>query len=293
MDKGGSGISREVDVTFRPMQHADIEAGLELCRLAGWDQVHRDWERFLDGPDSRVSAATLGGRVIATAATLRYGASFGWVGMVLVHPAAQGHGVGAALLQLATDSLADMPAIRLDATPAGRPLYQKHGFIDECPLTRMEATSVRIDPARRTLAREMTPGELPEVVAMDRLAFGAPRDDLLEWMYDGAPEFALVAERGGNLCGYLLGRHGQQFEHLGPVIADDVGVAMDLTKACLARHRDQAFVIDVACQDEAWTRFLGSIGFHPQRPFVRMSRGGHAPFGAARQQFAVLGPEFG
>ena len=282
-----------VDIEFRPMVEADIEAGLRLCRLAGWDQVRRDWERFLAGPDSRAWAAALAGEVIATVATIRYGPRVGWIGMVLVHPAAQGRGVGAALLRQAIDSLADVPVIRLDATPAGQPLYQKHGFVEDCPLTRMEATSVGIEHGSRTHARDMTRGELSEVVAMDRLAFGAPRADLLHWMYDGAPQFAFVAERGGNLSGYLLGRHGHQFDHLGPIVADDLDVAMDLTKACLARHRDQAFVIDAARHDEGWIRFLESIGFHPQRPYVRMYRGEPAPFGVARQQFAVLGPEFG
>ena len=282
-----------VDIVIRPMQQADIDAGLRLCRLAGWDQVRRDWQRFLDGPDSSAWAAAADDEVIATVATIRYGGRFGWIGMVLVNPAAQGRGVGAALLRQAADSLADLPAIRLDATPAGQPLYQKQGFVEECPLTRMESTSVKIDAESRGHARDMTRGELSEVIAMDRLAFGASRADLLEWMYDGAPQYAFVAERGGNLSGYLLGRQGHQFDHLGPIVADDRTVAMDLTKACLARHRDQAFVIDAARHDDGWILFLDSIGFHPQRPYVRMYRGEPAAFGVARQQFAVLGPEFG
>jgi hypothetical protein len=112
-------------------------------------------------------------------------------------------------------------------------------------------------------------------------------------MYDGAPEFAYVAERNGNLCGYLLGRHGHRFEHLGPIIADELSDAIEMTAACLARHRDQSFVIDAPHHSVEWIRFLETSGFRPQRPYVRMHRGGLPPFGASRKQFAMLGPEFG
>lgn len=283
----------QTDVMIRPMRNEDIDAGIQLCRLAGWDQVRRDWERFIEGPDSRTIAAVRGGEVVATSATIRYGGRFAWIGMVLVHPDAQGRGVGATVLRQAIDELSDVTAIRLDATTAGRILYQKYGFIDEYPLMRMEATSVSVSSSARALARPMTRGELREVAAMDQSAFGASRGKLLEWMYDGAPELAYVAERGGNLCGYLLGRHGHQFEHIGPVVADEVRAAIELATVCLARHRDQSFVIDTPHHNRGWMQFLESAGFHPQRPYVRMYRGGQPPFGLARNEFAVLGPEFG
>jgi GNAT superfamily N-acetyltransferase len=292
--QGRKKIQREsLDVEVRAMEDADIEGGLRLCRLAGWDQVHRDWRRFLDGPGSAVRAAAHGSDVMATIATIRYGAQFGWIGMVLVDPAAQGRGIGSVMVREAVDSLADMPSVRLDATPAGRIVYQKHDFADECTLTRMEATSVRVDHAPRAIVRAMTRGELPAVIAMDRSVFGASRSNLLEWMYEGAPEFAFVAERHGNLCGYLFGRHGHQYEHLGPVVTDDLNVAINMTKACLSRHRDQAFVMDTPDHNEGWIRFLENSGFRPQRPYVRMYRGRPGPFGVLRHQFAVLGPEFG
>src|SRR4029079_3806865 len=154
--------------------------------------------------------AEQGSDLVATIATVRYGHQFGWIGMVLVDPDAQGRGIGSGMVAHAIDALSDMPAVRLDATPAGRLLYQKHGFVDEYPLTRMEAMTVTFEHKASTMVRAMTRGELAAVVAMDRTVFGAPRSDLLQWMYDGAPEFAFVAERGGNLCGYLFGRHGHQ-----------------------------------------------------------------------------------
>jgi GNAT superfamily N-acetyltransferase len=275
------------------MRPTDVDAGLRLCRLAGWDQVQRDWNRFIDGPDSTGDVAVQGDDLLATVATVRYGAQFGWIGMVLVDPTAQGRGIGSDMVRKAVDTLSDMPAMRLDATAAGRVLYQKLGFVDEYPIARMESMAVNVDRTPSATARAMTRGEFPEVAALDRSIFGAPRATLLEWMYDGAPEFAFVTERDGKLSGYLFGRHGHQFAHLGPLVADDVSEAMSLTTACVARYPKRAFVIDTPHHDDRWIRFLEHLGFRLQREFVRMCRGQPGPFGRPRQQFAMLGPEFG
>ena len=128
---------------------------------------------------------------------------------------------------------------------------------------------------------------------MDARVFGAPRSELLQWMYEGLPEYALVARLGDELVGYLLGRHGFEFAHLGPIVAREPHIAMQLTESCLTRHGDRPFIIDAMCHDDGWIAFLERAGFREQRPFIRMHRGGHMPFGEPQKQFAVLGPEFG
>jgi GNAT superfamily N-acetyltransferase len=278
------------------MSHEDIEDGLRLCRLSRWDQVARDWQRFLMR-DSGATVAVKDDRVIGTSARIRYGERFGWIGMVLVDPDAQGQGLGASLLKFSLDALDDLP-VRLDATPAGYPLYLKQGFAEESGLQRMERVMESPrgggppPPAGPGIQR-MTRTDLAEIAAMDLHAFGAPRIALLEWMLDGAPQHAWIARRNGQLAGYLFGRHGFEFMHLGPIVADDAAVAVQLTAACLSRDTDRAIIIDAACHDDRWLQFLQQSGFREQRPFIRMHRGGVPPFGELRHQFAMLGPEFG
>ena len=276
------------------MTHADIEDGLRLCRLSRWDQVARDWERYLGFGDSGATAALRDNRVIGTSARIRYGDRFGWIGMVLVDPDAQGQGLGASLLKYSLDARHDLPAIRLDATPAGYPLYLKQGFAEEGRLRRLERTrSGGAAPPAQAGVRQMTRADLAEIGAMDLGAFGAPRGELLEWMVEGAPEYALVASREGALVGYSFGRHGFEFDHLGPIVARDSRIAVQLAAACLSHETSRGLIIDATCHDELWLRFLEQAGFREQRPFIRMYRGGPLPFGESRHQFAVLGPEFG
>src|SRR5262245_10473976 len=296
------------EIDFRPMLPADIDSGLQLCRLAGWDQVQRDWERFVSDENARVSVATYPrkprsslsadrfdavGQIVGTVATIRYGAEFGWIGMLLVHPDVQGRGVGAVLLGHATAELAGVPSIRLDATPAGHLLYRKHGFVDEFPLRRMEGRAKVIERSDQTSVRPLERDGVADVFDLDRQVFGAPRNGVLAWMLEGAPEYGFVSRERGNITGYVLGRHGHEFEHLGPIVAADAALAVELTRACLAAQPGKPFVIDSASSADDWCLFLEDAGFREQRPYIRMYRGGKSAFALVGQQFAILGPEFG
>jgi GNAT superfamily N-acetyltransferase len=282
------------DIEFRPMRRPDIGTGLELCRLAGWDQVQRDWEWFVSPENASTSMAfTRTGEVIGTVATIRYGTQFGWIGMLLVHPDARGRGVGAVLLGHATAELSDVGLIRLDATPAGHFLYRKHGFVDESPLRRMEAVPNLSNPPNERDGEPLTRAALADVCALDREVFGAPRADLINWMLEGAPEYGFMIRRDGRVRGYVLGRNGYAFDHLGPIVADDPLVAVELTRMCLAHHPGRPFVIDSASEAPEWQQFLDETGFREQRPYIRMFRGGRGASGIRREEFAILGPEFG
>ena len=84
--------------------------------------------------------ARFDGRDVGTVTTTAYDGRFGWVGMVLVHPDARRKGVGTALLMhgiryLETKGVA---AVKLDATPTGKKLYQTIGFTDEYLLERRQ-----------------------------------------------------------------------------------------------------------------------------------------------------------
>ncbi len=278
----------------RPLRPADIEAGLQLCRASGWNQTRRDWEQFLNLSPHGCRVAVKGEQVIGTVATVNYEKRFGWVAMVLVEPAARGQGIGTSLLQEALSILQDARAIRLDATPAGQPVYRQLGFVDEYSLSRMEMVVARAGlKLPDNPARPLIRADYPAVLRFDREIFGADRRALLEWLFAGAPEYAGVIEQHGQINGYCFGRHGHNAEHLGPVIAHEQATARQLVTACLQQQPGKPFFLDATHHASDWRTWLESIGFRAQRPFLRMSRGENAFPGWPEKQFAILGPEFG
>jgi hypothetical protein len=129
------------------------------------------------------------------------------------------------------------------------------------------------------------------MLAVDVTAFGAARATMLRWMLEGAPEMAWLADDGTRVRGFVLGRHGHVFDHIGPVIAADVDTAAALTVAALAAT-SRPVVLDATPHVPGWLEWLTSRGFVEQRELIRMTRGA-APATERERQFAILGPEFG
>lgn len=281
-------------LSIRPMTARDIPAGLLLCRASRWNQVARDWEQLLLLNPGGARVAITDERVVASVATLDYGGRFGWVAMVLVDPTRRRQGLGTTMLTAGLQLLEHVPIVRLDATPAGFPIYLTRGLEEEYRLVRMErGRSDLLAPVPAAQVRRMTAADRAAIAAWDLTVFGAPRQPLIEWLAAGSPRYAWVAEDSRGIAGWMLGRHGFAFDHLGPIIARDHTVAMALAATCLRTSPGVPFILDAPCDAPEWLAWLEASGFAVQRPFIRMRRGGTGAIGRPDEQFAIVGPEFG
>jgi GNAT superfamily N-acetyltransferase len=281
-------------IVYREMQMADIAGGLALARAMGWNQLPRDWEQYLRLDPHGARVALRDEQIVGTVGTMRYGDRFAWIGMMLVDPALQRQGVGRQLMRDALEVLRDQRTVRLDATPAGRGLYQKLGFVEEYDLSRLErAASAPVTPVEPHSARPMTAADLPLVCEFDGEVFGADRRAMIEWVFAGAPRYAWIVCERARVAGFCFGRTGFRAEYLGPVIAADAAIARQLVSACLAQHAGRPFFLDATHHDADWLRWLETIGFREQRLLTRMVRGEGRHPGLPAKQFGILGPEFG
>jgi GNAT superfamily N-acetyltransferase len=271
----------------------DIPAGLRLCRASGWNQLESDWRVFLNWNPPACCVAERDGNIIGTIAALRYRDSFSWLSMVLVEPSERGAGIGTHLLQEGLAMLRE-DCVRLDATPLGRPIYVRNGFVDEYPLSRVTATVHAADfMAGSSTARPMCEEDLARVFLFDLEVFGADRSRLLHTLFRLVPGYAWIAEKAGSIEGYSFGRPGFLYEQLGPVIAKDAQTARDLVSACLSSQDGRKVAIDVPPSNAAWLSWLEEHGFSTARTFVRMCRGDNKHPGSPSEIFAIAGPEFG
>jgi hypothetical protein len=285
---------------IKPLTLSDLDGALTLSTTIGWNQRAEDWRMLLHIAPAASFAAVANGRVVGTAIGIDYG-RFGWIAMMLVDPAYRGRGLGARLLERAMTALPPTLPIRLDATPLGRPLYQRFGFEDDVVLSRHVADApagedLAVPQAAGARIRPLTAAQLPSVAEQDAHVFGGDRRRVLEWMMDRAPEYAWVAHDSSGRPQYCLGRAGRIFDQIGPVVARDAEVAKALVGAALRHAATKPVVIDAFDAHQTFTASLRSAGFRVQRPLYRMCR----PNGArvsedARSdliEFAILGPEF-
>ena len=278
-------------MNLRTMTTDDIPAGMRLKSLAGWNQTAADWDCFLESSPRGCFAAEVEGKVVGTAATIVYEERFAWIGMVLVDPEFRGGGIGTRLLEKAVDHL-DAIGIRimkLDATPAGRPIYQKLGFKDEYEIERWLL--------KRPVAEAATaPRPYPvsdAVLQLDREIFGADRSLLLRSLGSENPDFALVLEQAGEIVGYTFGRRGTLADHLGPWMARDEKTAATLLDEFLKNSRREAVFVDALRDRQFMSDVLLARRFKVSRPLTRMVRGPNTFPGRPDLLCAILGPEFG
>src|SRR6516164_8643857 len=162
---------------LRVMTEQDIPVGLRLNTLSGWNQTAVDWHRFLDNSPGGCFVMEHDSKVVGTATTISYENRFAWIGMVLVDPEYRTRGIGTQLLRKTVEYLDQrcIPTMKLDATPLGKPLYQKLGFVPEFEIERLvlKRTSEAASATLGSICTQVGKVEMEQVVGMDREVFGA------------------------------------------------------------------------------------------------------------------------
>jgi GNAT superfamily N-acetyltransferase len=279
----------------QPLQPADLDGALALVVEAGWNQVAADWQLFNElGAAFAIHDAA--GRVIATAATLPV-TGFGWISMVLVARDHRRQGLATRLLEHCIAQLRRRGLVPvLDATPAGRTVYQPLGFRDGWAITRWRLSA----PARATppqadagvTVRPFDENDWREVDALDAQAFGSPRAAVLRRLHVRSRAFACVAVRDGRIAGFLLGRDGRQATQVGPVVARDPHAAAALLAHALERVQAPVLVDALDCHESLREQLLHA-GFAVERGYTRMALDASRSFGDAGLMMAIAGPELG
>jgi len=282
---------------LRTMTRRDIPAGLRLKELAGWNQTASDWNRFLDASPQGCFVAEVDGHVSGTATTISFENKFAWIGMVLVDPEYRSQGIGTKLLERTIEYLDQqkMPTMKLDATPQGKPLYEKLGFVTEYGIERWvlkrspSADARTADPNRAALST----AQLQSILVKDREVFGADRSSLLQSLREESPDFGMGVWDDGKVSGYLFGRRGSFADHLGPWMAENSSASRALLDAFLVRSTREAVIVDCLTGNPASLELLRTAGFSYARTLTRMYRGLNDYPGNPAALCAILGPEFG
>jgi ribosomal protein S18 acetylase RimI-like enzyme len=284
-------------MALRTMTGADIPAGVRLNQIAGWNQTASDWQRLLAASPEGCFVAEVEGQVCGTVTTTSFEGRFAWIGMVLVDPQYRSRGIGTELLKRAIRYLDDRntPTLKLDATPQGKPLYEKLGFVTEYEIERWALRRSPLEAGTRSISSaETLPPTVPKfILENDRTAFGAARSLLLESLHQNAPDFTIAAWNDNVLGGYTLGRRGLFADHLGPWMAKEAKSARHLLETFLVRSSREIVVVDCLKANNVANSLLRSFGFTYSRSLTRMYRGPNHHPGRPELLCAILGPEFG
>jgi GNAT superfamily N-acetyltransferase len=262
----------------------DAPAGLLLSTEAHWNQNEADWLFFLS-KGTVFGVRDRGGRLVASAALLPYGAGNAWISMVLVTESCRRRGLATKLVDTCLNVATKQGfTCWLDATPAGAGVYGPLGFTPVLQLRRLRL--VQAVPATTEASASLTSPGIDEFIARDRRAMGFERGTLLR-------EFS---QRSGSRLvsngeAMALVRGGRTARHIGPLLADAPGPALALVHDIVGSESGPVLIDAVNAQPE-FLQGLTASGWTVERPFQRM-RFGRANTKSTNLPFAVAGPEFG
>jgi GNAT superfamily N-acetyltransferase len=277
-------------IRIRPMTAADVPLGMRLKAQAGWNQTDADWRRFLWLQPDGCFVAELHGTPVGTTAAFIFG-RVAWVAMVLVDESVRGRGIGTALMKHALAFLDGLgvPSIRLDATPLGRPVYERLGFAADYTLVRYGG---RFIPPAVTEVEALRPDGLPEALRLDESVTHADRSRLLGRLFSEHPDTFRIVRRAYLAVGILAARPGSNAVQVGPCIASEDAAGRSLLFDAATRYAGQQVFVDVPLPNEAARRTAEALGLTAQRELLRMGRG-EPVWEAVHLLWASSGPEKG
>jgi predicted N-acetyltransferase YhbS len=261
------------DFVVRVLTHEELPAVNVLRFLAGWNQTEQDWHGLLDLEPKGCFVAVQNQDIIGSVTTTSYGDTMAWIGMMLVHPDHRRQGIGRCLMRRATEHLESRKtgSIRLDATPAGMPLYLQLGFLSEWTLTRWRRPETKqARPRTGSLAetRSLKPSDWPVVEELDAAAFGLCRATLLRSLARNSRNILVWPGRGLS-AGWGMLRPGSNSEYLGPIACASPEGARGLVEDLTAEVHSSV-IWDIPDENEAAKEIALSLGFEPVRQLTRM-----------------------
>lgn len=201
-------------ITLSPVLMADLDAVAALVAAVRWPHRRADIAALIELGHGRLARGG-DGRTLGVGLWWPFGETAARLGLVVVSPDSQGLGIGRRLMQRLLADAAPR-SVMLLATPAGRPLYERLGFVEVGAVCQHQGEySGRRHPDPRI--RAATFEDRSAVLCLDAAAFGVPRPAILDHLL--AVGRALVLVEHGRVAGYAIERAFGRGSVIGPVVA--------------------------------------------------------------------------
>lgn len=203
------------ELTLRPMKISDLDFASSLALGERWlSETREEFEGFFAHDPAGCFIAEQGNQQIGIGVATAY-QDVGFLGQIVVAREWRGQGAGDQIVGALLSYLrkAGVHSVYLDATPAGAPLYERHGFCRNQPSLRYSGTVRGVLHAH---VRPMAARDLDAVCVLDRGWWGADRAFFLRrrWQLHGGLCHVLVQD--GAIQGYVLARRRGDRLWIGP-----------------------------------------------------------------------------
>lgn len=277
----------------RTMRAGELELALEWARQEGWNPGVDDAPAFWEADPSGFLVAAIGEVPVGCISVVRYGESFAFLGLYMLHPEFRGRGYGKQLWNKGM-MLAGNRTVGLDGVVAQQDYYHKHGFETAYRTVRYGGIPKIPDVGdQATQVAPVTHGKLEGLVRYDAELFPGLRHSFIR-AWCGAPERrkSFIVGGGSRVRGYGTIRRCFHGYKIGPLFANKPDVALALLAKLLPEAKGAPVYLDVPVDNLQAVRLAEDCGLSPEFETARMYRG-QAPQMPLDRVFGVTTLELG
>ncbi len=248
----------------------EVETLISWARDEGWNPGAGDAAAFRTADPEGFLGCFVDDQMVAGISAIRYGESFGFIGLYICHTDYRGQGFGLQVWEAGMDRLAGR-TIGLDGVPEQQDNYGKMGFVKSYSTARWSGAASSI-PTIAEPAVPVSPTMLDGILAIDWRYFPEDRETFVRsWIAEPRKAFAVFED--GMVKGYAVLRACGEGHKVGPIFALDFKVAVRLLAACAEAAGDGDLHLDIPDAQSAFTDFLDDAGFQRGFETARMYLG--------------------
>lgn len=283
-------------IQLRPMVLTDMSDLMRLKNAEHWNQTEDDWAFLINQNQNYCLVACHEELIVGSVTAMKYGNNLSWIGMMLVDKEFRGQGISKLLLNSIIEKSQDCNSIKLDATTAGIPVYDKLGFTAEYEICRMTTPElsfgkhVQFENADYEI-QTINDSNIHEVSELDQRFYGVNRAKLFQFLLNQQNDNCWCLKHDNSLTGYVFCRKGSQYIQIGPLLAKSAAEAKILLNKVFQNLSGKPILVDILKQQNELVDWLVSIGFVEQRSFMRMYLKNNSSADRLENQFLIAGPE--
>ncbi len=258
----------------RTMRAGELELALEWARQEGWNPGVDDAPAFWEADPSGFLIGAIGEVPVGCISVVRYGETFAFLGLYMLHPEFRGRGYGKQLWNRGM-ALAGNRIIGLDGVVAQQENYRRYGF--ETAYRTLRYGGIPQVPDVGEQARQVVPvtdGKLDALVHYDAEIFPGLRYSFIR-AWCGTPERrrSFIVGGGSRVRGYGTIRRCFEGYKIGPLFANKPEVALALLGKLLAEAKGAPVYLDVPADNLPAIKLAEECGLSPVFETARMYRG--------------------
>lgn len=260
------------EFSIRRMRPDEVAVAVDWARQEGWNPGIHDHETFYAADPEGFFIGLVDDTPVAVGSAIRYGDHYAFCGLYIVHPEYRGRGYGMALTKRRLEHCADR-CTGIDGVLENVSLYERIGYRKAYENARYQFLAADHGPDDRAVV-PLTSVDWARVVEYDRRCFPGPREPFLRAWVDQPDSRGFAYMQNGNLAGYAVRRRCHEGHKVGPLFADDPGIARSLLLACQANVEGVPLIVDMAENQTGAAPLIREFAMEQTFATARMYRNG-------------------